>query len=110
MPPWQCGGNMIRDVTFERTLYQPAPVRFEAGTTSIADAVGLGAALDYVLPIGRENISRHERSSPLWSSSPHAASRRREATIGTGATAQADERRHGPLDMRRRGCQVASAM
>jgi cysteine desulfurase / selenocysteine lyase len=60
MPPWQGGGNMIRDVTFERTLYQPAPVRFEAGTTSIADAVGLGAALAYVQRIGMENIARHE--------------------------------------------------
>jgi cysteine desulfurase / selenocysteine lyase len=60
MPPWQGGGNMIRDVTFERTLYQPAPVRFEAGTTSIADAVGLGAALAYVQRIGMDNIARHE--------------------------------------------------
>ena len=60
MPPWQGGGNMIREVTFERTLYQPAPVRFEAGTTSIADAVGLGAALDYVQRIGMEDIARYE--------------------------------------------------
>ena len=60
MPPWQGGGNMIRDVTFERSLYQPAPVRFEAGTTSIADAVGLGAALDYLQRIGMANIARHE--------------------------------------------------
>jgi cysteine desulfurase / selenocysteine lyase len=60
MPPWQGGGNMIRDVTFERSLYQPAPVRFEAGTTSIADAVGLGAALDYLQRIGMHNIARHE--------------------------------------------------
>ena len=48
MPPWQGGGNMIEDVTFERTMYQRAPARFEAGTGNIADAVGLGAALDYV--------------------------------------------------------------
>ncbi|MGB0093441.1 MAG: cysteine desulfurase [Solirubrobacteraceae bacterium] len=59
-PPWQGGGNMIRDVTFERTLYQQAPVRFEAGTTSIADAVGLGAALDYLERIGIENVNRYE--------------------------------------------------
>jgi selenocysteine lyase/cysteine desulfurase len=52
-PPWQGGGNMITDVTFERSLYQPAPGRFEAGTGNIADAVGLGAALDYVNKIGR---------------------------------------------------------
>jgi len=51
---------MIRDVTFEHTEYQPAPERFEAGTASIADAVGLGAALEFVERIGRENIARHE--------------------------------------------------
>jgi cysteine desulfurase/selenocysteine lyase len=61
MPPWQGGGNMIRDVTFERTSYQPAPVRFEAGTASIADAVGLGAALDYLQRIGIENVNRYEQ-------------------------------------------------
>jgi cysteine desulfurase/selenocysteine lyase len=60
MPPWQGGGNMIADVTFERTTYQPAPGRFEAGTGNIADAVGLGAALDYVSAIGLDNISRYE--------------------------------------------------
>ena len=60
MPPWQGGGNMIQDVTFEKTLYQPAPWRFEAGTGNIADAVGLGAALDYVTALGIENITRYE--------------------------------------------------
>src|SRR5260370_42213673 len=47
MPPWQGGGNMIADVTFEKTVYQPLPNTFEAGTGNIADAVGLGAAIDY---------------------------------------------------------------
>jgi cysteine desulfurase/selenocysteine lyase len=60
IPVWQGGGNMIQDVTFERTIYQAAPARFEAGTGNIADAVGLGAALDYVEKIGMENISRYE--------------------------------------------------
>jgi cysteine desulfurase / selenocysteine lyase len=60
MPPWQGGGNMIADVTFERTVYQKAPARFEAGTGNIADAVGLGAAIDYVERIGLENIARYE--------------------------------------------------
>lgn len=60
MPPWQGGGNMIQDVSFERTLYQPAPWRFEAGTGNIGDAVGLGAALDYVSALGIENIARYE--------------------------------------------------
>lgn len=60
MPPWQGGGNMIADVTFEKTIYQPPPGRFEAGTGNIADAVGLGAALDYVESIGRHVIDRYE--------------------------------------------------
>ncbi len=60
MPPWQGGGNMIADVTFEKTVYHGAPARFEAGTGNIADAVGLGAALDYVDRIGMENIARYE--------------------------------------------------
>ena len=60
MPPWQGGGNMIHDVTFEKTLYQPPPQRFEAGTGNIADAVGLGAAIDYLDRVGIANVSRHE--------------------------------------------------
>ncbi len=60
MPPWQGGGNMIADVTFERTVFQPPPNKFEAGTGNIADAVGLGAAIDYLQRIGLENIARYE--------------------------------------------------
>ena len=60
MPPWQGGGNMIADVTFERTIFQSLPNKFEAGTGNIADAVGLGAAIDYVQRIGMENIARYE--------------------------------------------------
>jgi cysteine desulfurase/selenocysteine lyase len=60
MPPWQGGGNMIADVTFEKTVFQPIPNKFEAGTGNIADAVGLGAAIDYVERIGIENIARYE--------------------------------------------------
>ena len=60
MPPWQSGGNMIEDVTFERTFFQPPPARFEAGTGNIADAVGLGAAIDYVTAIGMPLIERYE--------------------------------------------------
>jgi cysteine desulfurase/selenocysteine lyase len=58
--PYQGGGNMIADVTFERTLYQAPPDKFEAGTGNIADAVGLGAALDYVGAIGIANIGAYE--------------------------------------------------
>jgi cysteine desulfurase / selenocysteine lyase len=60
MPPWQGGGNMIRDVTFERTLYQDPPWRFEAGTGNIADAAGMATALDYVMRLGMAAIDRYE--------------------------------------------------
>ncbi len=60
MPAWQGGGNMIEDVTFEKTRYHPAPSKFEAGTGNIADAVGLGAAIDYVQKLGIDNINRYE--------------------------------------------------
>ena len=62
LPPWQGGGNMIADVTFERTVYQGVPNRFEAGTGNIADAVGLGAAIDYVQRIGLDNIAAYEHA------------------------------------------------
>ncbi|MGN0347761.1 MAG: SufS family cysteine desulfurase [Lachnospiraceae bacterium] len=58
--PYHGGGNMIKDVTFERTIYNPAPNKFEAGTGSIGDAVGLGAALEYLYGIGMADISKHE--------------------------------------------------
>ena len=60
IPPWQGGGIMIADVTFEKTVYQSPPDRFEAGTGNIADAAGLGAAIDYLDAIGMEAIARHE--------------------------------------------------
>ncbi len=58
--PYHGGGNMIADVTFERTIYNPAPNKFEAGTGSIGDAVGLGAALNYLSGIGIHEIARYE--------------------------------------------------
>jgi cysteine desulfurase/selenocysteine lyase len=60
LPPWQGGGNMIQDVTFEETIFNGPPARFEAGTPNVADAVGLGAALDYVSRVGLINISKYE--------------------------------------------------
>lgn len=57
---------MIQDVTFERTTYQPPPGRFEAGTGNIADAVGLGAAIDYLDRIGMVNVSRYEHDLLLY--------------------------------------------
>jgi len=62
MPPWQGGGNMIVDVTFEKTVYHPPPARFEAGTGNIADAVGLGAALDWLSKVGLERVGAHEHA------------------------------------------------
>ena len=73
MPPWQGGGNMIQDVTFEQTTYKQAPNRFEAGTASIADAVGLGAALDYVDQVGLENIARYEHELLTYATAGLAA-------------------------------------
>lgn len=58
--PYHGGGNMIKDVTFERTVYNPAPNKFEAGTGSIADAVGLGTALEYLNGIGMPAVSAYE--------------------------------------------------
>ncbi|MGQ0844579.1 MAG: family 2A encapsulin nanocompartment cargo protein cysteine desulfurase [Sporichthyaceae bacterium] len=60
MPPYQTGGNMITDVTLERSRFQDPPMRFEAGTGNIADAVGLGAALDYLDRIGFETAAQWE--------------------------------------------------
>jgi cysteine desulfurase/selenocysteine lyase len=57
---------MIVDVTFEKTIYHAPPARFEAGTGNIADAVGLGAALEYVEAIGMENITRHEHELLIY--------------------------------------------
>jgi cysteine desulfurase/selenocysteine lyase len=60
MPPYHCGGDMIRTVTFEKSTYAGLPHKFEAGTPSIVDTVGLGAAIDYINAIGIEAIAAHE--------------------------------------------------
>jgi cysteine desulfurase/selenocysteine lyase len=60
MPPWQGGGAMIERVTFEKTTFAPPPQRFEAGTPAIVEAIGLGAACDYVARIGLDAIHAHE--------------------------------------------------
>jgi cysteine desulfurase / selenocysteine lyase len=61
MPPWQGGGDMIRSVTFAKTLYNQIPYKFEAGTPNISGAIGLGAAVDYLQALGLNEIERHER-------------------------------------------------
>ena len=60
MPPYQAGGDMIRKVTFEETEYNILPYKFEAGTPSIADGIGLGAAVDYLMEIGMDNLAAYE--------------------------------------------------
>lgn len=60
LPPYQGGGEMIKDVTFERTTYNELPFRFEAGTPSVGDVLGLGAAIDFMLREGIDNIARYE--------------------------------------------------
>jgi len=60
MPPYQGGGDMIASVTFDKTIYNRLPYKFEAGTPNIADTIGLGAAIEYVNHLGLKNIERHE--------------------------------------------------
>ncbi|MBZ5504350.1 MAG: cysteine desulfurase [Acidobacteriia bacterium] len=60
MPPWQGGGDMIASVTFEKTVYNRLPYKFEAGTPNIADTIGLGAAIEYLSTLGLEQIEQHE--------------------------------------------------
>jgi cysteine desulfurase/selenocysteine lyase len=84
LPPWQGGGHMIRDVTFERTVFQDAPEKFEAGTPDIAGAVGLGAAIDYIHEVGTDNITAYEHSL-LEYATPRLASVPGLRPIGTAA-------------------------
>ena len=60
LPPYQGGGEMIASVTFEKSEFKAAPHRFEAGTPAIVEAIGLGAAIDYMESLGRDNIAAHE--------------------------------------------------
>ena len=60
MPPYQGGGDMIKSVTFEKTIYNDVPNKFEAGTPNISGAIGLGTAIDYIQDLGIDNIAKHE--------------------------------------------------
>jgi cysteine desulfurase/selenocysteine lyase len=66
MPPWQRGGGMINQVSFNHTTYSPSPYKFEAGTGNIADAIALGAAIDYLSGIGMERVEEHERELTMY--------------------------------------------
>lgn len=61
MPPYMGGGEMIKEVTFERTTYNELPYKYEAGTPNIADVIAFKAAMDFMESIGKENIARHEQ-------------------------------------------------
>jgi cysteine desulfurase/selenocysteine lyase len=60
MPPYQGGGEMIKEVTFEKTTYNDLPYKFEAGTPNIADVIAYRHAMEFILDLGRENIAAHE--------------------------------------------------
>jgi len=66
MPPYQGGGDMIKSVTFEKTVYADLPHKFEAGTPNIAGGIGLGAAFDYVTRLGLDNIAAYEHELLLY--------------------------------------------
>lgn len=66
MPPWQGGGEMIKEVWFEKTTYNELPYKFEAGTPNIEGGIGLGAAIDYVTNVGLDNIAAYEHELLLY--------------------------------------------
>jgi len=62
MPPYQGGGDMILEVTFDKTIYNELPYKFEAGTPNISGVIGLGAAIDYLSRIGMDIVAAHEHA------------------------------------------------
>lgn len=66
LPPYQGGGDMVSKVTFEKTTYNELPYKFEAGTMNFPAAIGLGAALDYILSIGMDNILKREKELLIY--------------------------------------------
>ncbi|MGE5682630.1 MAG: SufS family cysteine desulfurase [Bacillota bacterium] len=79
MPPYQTGGDMIRSVTFEKTIFNDIPNKFEAGTPNIAGAIGLGAAIDYLKYMNMNEVANHERE--LLEYSTHRLSEIKEVRI-----------------------------
>ncbi|MDQ2657689.1 MAG: cysteine desulfurase [Bacteroidota bacterium] len=69
MPPYQGGGEMIKEVTFEKTTYNDLPYKFEAGTPNIADVIALRHAIEFILEIGHDNIAEHERELLAYATS-----------------------------------------
>lgn len=66
MPPWHGGGEMISKVTFEKTVYNSLPAKFEAGTPNISGGIGLGAAAEFILQIGIEHIAKRDRELSIY--------------------------------------------
>src|SRR5438132_12777489 len=66
MPPFEMGGEMIRSVKMEETTWNELPYKFEAGTPAIAEAFGLGCAIDYITGIGLEAIEEHEHELTVY--------------------------------------------
>ena len=97
MPPWQGGGNMIRDVTFARTTYADPPAKFEAGTPPIVEVVGLGAAVDFLQGLGMANVRAHELDLTTY------ALRSLTERFGDQITL------HGPADAALRGATLSFA-
>ena len=86
MPPYQGGGDMIEQVTFEKTTYAPVPTKFEAGTPDINGVIGLGAAIDYVDALGLDAIAAHEHDLLVY------ATERLEAVEGLRIIGTAPEK------------------
>lgn len=68
MPPYQAGGDMVAHVTYEQTTFDEPPARFEAGTPAIVEAIGLSAALEYMMQLGLDNITKHEQDLVAYTS------------------------------------------
>jgi len=73
MPPWQGGGDMILAVSFDKTVYNVLPYKFEAGTPDIAGAIGLGAAIDYLETLGMDRIAAAEHELLVYANDKLAA-------------------------------------
>jgi cysteine desulfurase/selenocysteine lyase len=96
MPPWLTGGHMVKRVTKERTTWADLPHKFEAGTSAIAEGVGLGAAVDFIGAIGMDDIRAHERDLVAYALEQMAEV--------PGITL------HGPRDADRRGAVISFAL
>ena len=89
MPPWQGGGDMILSVTFEKTIFNALPYKFEAGTPDISGAIGLAAAIDYLDALGLDAIAAHERDLLAYAVDALSAEPRTSASSARRASGRA---------------------